>query len=127
MKALDTGDFGAAWGGISSLQLGLPVVWTQARRRGFSLGEVASWMARWPAELAGLRRKGRIAPGYDADFCVFAPGESFTVDPARLHHRHRVTPYAGRRLRGVVRGTILRGELTGPARPRGRLLVRGDS
>ena len=125
MKELDTGDFGTAWGGISSLQLGLPVVWTEARRRGFSLADVVSWMAQRPARLAGLRRKGLIAPGYDADFCVFAPDEGFTVDPALLHHRHRVTPYAGRGLAGVVRGTILRGEPADPARPRGRLLARG--
>jgi len=125
MKELGTGDFGAAWGGISSLQLGLPVVWTEARRRGFSLSDVASWMARGPARLAGLRRKGRIAPGYDADFCVFAPDETFTVDPARLHHRHPVTPYAGLRLRGVIHGTMLRGEFTDPGCPKGQLLARG--
>jgi len=124
MKELGSGDFGAAWGGISSLQLGLPVVWTQARHRGFTLGDVAVWMAERPARLAGLSGKGRIAPGYDADFCVFAPDESFTVDPARLHHRHPVTPYAGHRLRGVVRDTILRGEPVEAAHPRGRLLAR---
>jgi allantoinase len=124
MKELGSGDFGAAWGGISSLQLGLPVVWTQARRRGFTLGAVTVWMAERPARLAGLPGKGRIAPGYDADFCVFAPDESFTVDPARLYHRHPVTPYAGHRLRGVVRNTILRGEPVEAARPRGRLLAR---
>ena len=127
MKELDTGDFGTAWGGISSLQLGLPVVWTEARRRGFLLTDVVSWMAQRPARLAGLRRKGLIAPGYDADFCVFAPDEGFTVDPALLHHRHPVTPYAGRGLTGVVRGTILRGEPAGLARPRGRLLARGGA
>jgi allantoinase len=127
MKELDSGDFGTAWGGISSLQLALPVVWTEARRRGFSLSDVVSWMAQRPARLAGLARKGRIAPGYDADFCVFAPDEGFTVDPARLHHRHPVTPYAGRGLLGVVRGTILHGEPAGPAQPRGRLLARGGA
>ena len=124
MKELGSGDFGAAWGGISSLQLGLPVVWTQARRRGFTLGDVAAWMAERPARLAGLPGKGRIAPGYDADFCVFAPDESFTVDPAKLHHRHPVTPYTGQRLQGVVRYTMLRGEPVEEARPRGRLLAR---
>lgn len=125
MKELGSGDFGTAWGGISSLQLALPVVWTEARRRGFSISDVASWMARGPARLAGLHQKGRIAPGYDADFCVFGPDETFTVDPARLHHRHPVTPYAGRRLRGVIHGTMLRGEFTDPGRPKGRLLARG--
>jgi allantoinase len=127
MKELGGGDFGAAWGGISSLQLGLPVIWTQARERGFSLSDVARWMAGQPAKLAGLPGKGRIAPGYDADLCVFAPDESFVVDPTRLHHRHAVTPYAGRRLMGTVRGTFLRGELTDPEHPRGRLLARGDA
>ena len=124
MKELDSGDFGAAWGGISSLQLGLPVVWTEARRRGFSLVEVAAWMSERPARLAGLRGKGRIEVGFDADLCVFAPDESFVVDPARLHHRHRATPYAGRTLTGVVRETMLRGKPIDPARPRGELLAR---
>jgi allantoinase len=124
MKELDSGDFGAAWGGISSLQLGLPVVWTEARRRGFSLVEVAAWMSERPARLAGLRRKGRIEVGFDADLCVFAPDDWFVVDPARLHNRHRVTPYAGRTLTGVVRETMLRGKPIDPARPRGELLAR---
>lgn len=124
MKELGGGDFGAAWGGISSLQLGLPIVWTEARRRGMSLSQVVGWMARAPAEFAGLPAKGRIAPGFDADFCIFAPDESFVVDPQRLQHRHPVTPYAGRRLQGVVRSTILRGEAVDGKRPRGQLLAR---
>jgi allantoinase len=124
MKELGGGDFGAAWGGISSLQLGLPIVWTEAQRRGVPLSQVAGWMARAPAEFAGLPAKGRIAPGLDADFCIFAPDESFVVDPKRLHHRHPVTPYAGRNLRGVVRSTILRGEVVDGKRPRGQLLAR---
>jgi allantoinase len=124
MKQLDSGDFGAAWGGISSLQLGLPVVWTESRRRGFTPADLAVWMSERPAGLAGLDRKGRVALGYDADFCVFAPDESFVVDPARLHHRHPVTPYTGRTLVGVIRDTILRGKPVDPARPRGELLAR---
>jgi allantoinase len=127
MKELASGDFGRAWGGISSLQLGLPLVWTQARRRGFGLPQVARWMAARPAELAGLRRKGQIGAGFDADFCVFDPDGSFTVDPALLRHRHPATPYTGWPLRGVVRGTLLRGEPVDPARPRGRLLARETS
>jgi allantoinase len=123
LKRADTGDFGAAWGGIASLQLALPVVWTEARRRGHSLPEVAGWLAAAPAQLAGLRGKGRIAPGCDADFAVFAPDQEFTVDPARLWHRHPVTPYAGRRLVGTVRETWLHGHRIG-ATPTGRLLDR---
>jgi allantoinase len=125
LKQLDRGDFGAAWGGIASLQLSLPAVWTAARARGHRLADLARWMAEGPATLAGLAGKGRIAPGADADLCVFAPEETFVVDPARLHHRHPVTPYAGRRLAGVVRSTWLRGhEVTGEV-PGGRLLSRG--
>ena len=122
MKEEASGDFGAAWGGISSLQLGLPLIWTAARRRGFSLSDVARWMSAGPARLAGLRRKGRVAVGNDADFCVFAPDETLTVDQGAIQHRHRVTPYTGRELEGVVRATFLRGEQVNPARPRGQLL-----
>ncbi|MEU8550312.1 allantoinase AllB [Streptomyces roseoverticillatus] len=102
-------DFGAAWGGISSLQLGLPAVWTAARRRGHTLADVARWMSAGPAALAGLHRKGAVEPGRDADFTVLDPEAAFTVDPAALHHRNHVTAYAGRTLHGVVRSTWLRG------------------
>jgi allantoinase len=120
---LKRGDFAAAWGGIASLQLTLPLVWTHAREREHRLADVVRWMAQRPAEIAGLRRKGRIAPGCDADLVAFAPDETFVVDPARLHHRHAVSPYAGRPLRGVVHRTWLRGEPAGD-RPQGRLLTR---
>ena len=123
MKAAG-GDFGLAWGGISSLQLSLPLVWTQARQRGFSLADVTRWMAEGPARLAGLAGKGRIAPGCDADFCLFAPGETFVVEPGMLRHRHPDTPYAGRTLTGVVRGAMLRGRPAGDGGPAGRLLAR---
>ncbi len=125
LKRLDSGDFGLAWGGISSLEVSLPVVWTEARRRGFSLTDVVRWMAEGPARLVGLQRKGRIAPGYDADFCVFAPDEAFVVDPERLHHKNPLTPYDGRPERGVVRGTWLRGQELEGDQPQGRLLTRG--
>jgi len=78
-----------------------------------------------PAQLAGLRRKGRIAVGFDADFCIFAPDESFVVDAAGLYHRHATTPYVGRTLTGAVRDTLLRGRSIDMQEPRGRLLERG--
>jgi allantoinase len=127
LKRFDIGDFGEAWGGIASLQLGLPAIWTQARQRGFALTDVVRWMAERPAAQVGLSRKGHIAPGYDADFCVFAPEESFVVDVAKLHHRNPVSAYNGRQLDGVVRGAWLRGrEITGE-QPFGELLVRENS
>jgi allantoinase len=125
MKQVTSGDFGAAWGGISSLQLSLSIVWTEARRRNHALWEVVAWMAERPAKLAGLNQKGKIAPGFDADFCVLAPDESFVVDPDRLYHRNPLTPYAGRTLMGVVRETWLRGERVNLRDPRGHLLDRG--
>jgi len=123
MKQRESGDFGAAWGGISSLQLGLPAVWTQARQRGHDLADVVRWMATGPAALAGLPGKGGLAPGHDADLVAFDDEASFTVEPARLRHRHPVTPYAGQTLTGVVQRTWLRGQVTG-ATPAGRLLRR---
>ena len=132
LKALDSGDFGAAWGGIASLQLGLSAVWTVARRRGRTLDEIARWMSTAPARLAGLPGKGALAVGRDADLVAFDPDEAYTVDPARLLHRHQITPYAGRTLTGRVRQTWLRGTaLLDPDRgapdgkPVGRLLNRG--
>lgn len=122
MKEVTSGDFGVAWGGISSLQLSLSIVWTEARHRNHDLTEVVAWMAEGPAKLAGLSHKGTIAPGFDADFCVLAPDESFVVDPDRLYHRNRLTPYAGRTLMGVVRETWLRGEPVDLRNPRGQLL-----
>jgi len=124
LKRQDTGDFAAAWGGIASVQLGLPVIWTAARARGHALADVVSWMARRPADLVGLASKGRIEVGADADLVAFDPEASFVVDPARLHHRNPVTPYAGKVLTGVVGTTWLRGRtVTGDA-PRGRFLTR---
>ena len=125
LKDPERGDFGVAWGGVSSLQLGLPVVWTEARSRGISLESVVGWMSCRPADLAGLTRKGRLEVGADADFSVFAPEDSFVVDPERLQHRNPVTPYAGRELTGVVRRTFLRGaEVSPSAAPVGKLLRR---
>jgi len=131
LKRLDIGDFAAAWGGISSLQLGLPAIWTEARRRGHSLTEVIRWMAERPAAQVALDRKGSIAVGKDADFAVFAPDETLVVEPNLLYHKHAVTPYAGRRLTGRVRSTWLRGtdisadvETNGDRR--GRPMRRGE-
>jgi allantoinase len=110
LKLREEGDFTHAWGGIASLQLGLPAVWTEARRRGADLGRLASWMSERPAAFAGLARsKGRIAPGFDADFVAWDPDAAFRVAPERLFFRHRVSPYMGRDLTGSVRGTWLRG------------------
>ena len=127
LKCLDTGDFAAAWGGIASLELGLPVIWTSARPRGGKLADVVRWMATAPADRVGLTHKGRIAVGADADLVVFDPEAEFVVDAAQLHQRNRVSPYAGRRLAGVVRQTWLRGERVDAsnAAGRGRLLQRG--
>jgi allantoinase len=132
MKLRDEGDFLRAWGGISSLQLRLPLTWTEARRRGHTLQTLARWLSTEPARLAGLdRRKGAIAPGFDADLCIWNTEAEFHVEPRRLQHRHKLTPYAGQTLAGVVEATYLRGEKIYEhgefnAEPIGRMLGRRD-
>jgi allantoinase len=126
MKKKEVGDFFAAWGGIASLELGLPAVWTQAQHHGATVEDLARWMSRAPAQLAGLSaHKGALAMGYDADIVVWEPEAEFTVEPTRLRQRHKLTPYAGCKLQGVVRKTILRGKDLDPdGHPTGRILKR---
>jgi allantoinase len=129
LKELRSGDFLRAWGGIASLQLSLSATWTAASSRHCSVSQLASWMCTAPARLAGLDRKGAIAVDHDADLVIWDPDQTFTVDPAALEHRHPVTPYAGRQLRGIVERTYLGGariyERDIPIPPaRGRLLAR---
>jgi allantoinase len=111
MKQLESGSFKSAWGGIASLSMALPVMWTEASARGFTLHDIARWMAEGPARLAGCdASKGRIAAGYEADLVIFEPEAEFTVTPDRLHYRHAVSAYMGEKLRGVVKATYVRGE-----------------
>ncbi|HYH78625.1 MAG TPA: amidohydrolase family protein, partial [Longimicrobium sp.] len=130
MKLRDEGDFVRAWGGIASVQLGFGAVWREARDRGYTPGHMAQWMSAEPARLAGLeRRKGAIAPGRDADLVVIDPDAEYLVNPASLFHRHKLSPYVGSMLAGVVEQTWLRGvkiyergEIVGAAR--GHVLLR---
>jgi allantoinase len=111
MKMRDRGDFSAAWGGISSLQLRLPIVWTEAQRRGFTFHDLAKWLCENPARQVNLEsRKGMIAVGHDADVVIWEPQAEFTVNAGALHHRNKITPYEGEELSGVVRKTFLRGK-----------------
>ena len=131
MKHQEKGDFLDAWGGIASLQLSLPAVWTEARRRGFTFAHLAKWLCAGPARLAGLSgKKGSIAAGCDADLAIWDSEAVFRVEPDRLQHRHKLTPYAGLELMGIVEATLLRGEIIyergsfSPV-PAGRALLRG--
>ena len=98
---LKRGDFASAWGGIASLQFVLPIVWTEARARGFEIGDVARWCSSGPARLAGVTT--------GADFVIWSPDEQFVVDESIIRHRHKVTPYRGQTLSGVVKETWVRG------------------
>lgn len=112
MKGLDEGNFATSWGGISSLDLGLPVVWTEAQRRGFGLQDVARWMSLGPSKLPRLDDvKGSLEEGKHADIVVWSPEESVTVRAEERHTRHRLTPYAGRTYKGRVEMTVLGGEV----------------
>ena len=130
LKRRKEGDFLQAWGGISSLQLRLPVMWTEARQRGHNFNDLANWLCEAPAKLVGLGgRKGAIAVGYDADFVIWGPDEEFPVTADLIQHRHKLTPYNGERLYGVVETTMLRGEKVFDrgdfmGDPKGRLILR---
>ena len=110
LKRMDEGDIAKAWGGIASLQFGLPIVWTEAKRRGVAFGKIVELMTIGPARLAGLdKRKGKLAAGYDADIVAFDPEGHFVVRTELVQHRHKVTPYAGETLTGIVKATFVRG------------------
>lgn len=110
MKILSEGDFTKAWGGISSLQFGLPIIWSDARKRGCRISDISRWMSWYPAKLVGLDHcKGKIAVGYHADFVVWNPDELFVVEPSIIQHHHKLTPYDGRTLSGKIHATYLRG------------------
>jgi len=110
LKATDTGDFMNAWGGISALQFSLPVMWTNFKARGFGLTDLTRLMCEAPAKLAGLEdRKGKLAPGFDADIVVWDPDEQFMLRPEIIRHRHKLTPYAGMELSGMVRASYVGG------------------
>jgi allantoinase len=110
LKQLGAGDFTEAWGGIASLSLGLPSLWTEARARGIGIEQLAGWLSAGPAAFAGLAAdKGRLAPGMDADLVVWQPEVAFRVDAVRLPFRHKLSPYEGQELHGDVVATYLRG------------------
>ncbi|WP_313810517.1 allantoinase AllB [Glutamicibacter sp.] len=127
LKDVENGDFGVAWGGVASLQLGLSLIWTEAQKRGIALEQVIQWMSGKPAELAGLKNKGAIALGNDADFALFAPEDAYVVDVKKLHHKNPISPYHGKTLAGVVRKSILAGEDIDFQTPKGKLIRRGEA
>lgn len=110
LKYLTEGDVQKAWGGISSLQFGLSTVWTEARKRGSTIAQVSDWLSGNTARFAKLARKGRLEKGLDADFVIWNPEQMHKIEQSMIHHRHKVTPYDGRVLLGVVNQTFVRGQ-----------------
>jgi allantoinase len=111
LKEMESGDLMKAWGGIASLQFALPVLWTAAKRHGCDLLQISKWLCEKPALLPQLKKKGKIKAGYDADIVCWDPEQSFTVDPSMILHRHKICPYNGEQLYGVVKQTWLGGEM----------------
>lgn len=129
LKLKERGDFLAAWGGISSLQFRLPVIWTEAQKRGFGIAEIAEWLCRAPARLVGFEnKKGSIKVGADADLIIWNPEESLRIESDEIHHRHKLTPYTNLSFSGTVQTTFLRGQKVYDAgkfigKPQGMLLL----
>ena len=124
---LKSADFGLSWGGIAGLQLGLSVVWTEARRRGVTLDELLPALTTGPARVAGVSA-GTLTVGASAHLVVFAPEDERVVDVHALEHRNPVSPYDGATVAGAVRTVWLHGEpvvregrVTGPGL--GRVLL----
>ncbi|KAI9815152.1 MAG: hypothetical protein M1832_005554 [Thelocarpon impressellum] len=114
--AAKQGDFFSAWGGISSVGLGLPILWTEAVKRSqsasadISIVDVVRWCATNTAAQVGLAgSKGALAVGMDGDVAVFDDTAAFVLHSDAMLWRNRCSPYEGRPMRGVVRETWLRG------------------
>lgn len=129
LKLQESGNFIDAWGGISALQFSLPVMWTNLRSRGFGLADLTRLMSAQPAKLAGLDgKKGKLVAGYDADIVIWDPEKKFKVIPDIIQHRHKLTPYSGMNLHGVVEMTYVSGKNVYQhsefgVTPMGRLLI----
>jgi len=131
LKRIDTGDIEKAWGGISSLQFSLSLIWTEAHSRGISLQQLSRWMSWNTAKFCGLSEvKGKLAPGYQADILVFDPESEYEIDTDKILYKHKITPYAGRKVKGKVLATYLRGECIWKndklqAQTRGQTILKG--
>ncbi len=111
LKEIESGNLKKAWGGISSIQFSLPIIWTEAKKRGFSLEQVANLMSKNVAKFIKLdQSKGKIEVGFDADLVVWNPEESFIVKKDDIHFKHKITPYLNEELFGVVKETFIAGE-----------------
>src|SRR5436190_22158225 len=110
MKQVESGNFITAWGGISSLQFSLPITWTGALERNFSVNDNCKWMCDHPAKFLKMEmHKGKIAKGYDADLCIWMPAGKYTLKEEMIHHRHKITPYLNQELYGIVKQSYLHG------------------
>ena len=111
LKNLEAGNFEKAWGGISSIQFALPVIWTECKQRGYSLEQLINWMSNQPAKFIGKdQQKGQISPGFDADLVCWNPDKKYIIKKEAIHHKNKLTPYEGESLYGVVNATFLRGQ-----------------
>lgn len=132
LKYIDTGDIEKAWGGISALQFGLPLIWTEAKPRGYALTQLAHWMSEQTAKFIGMDHvKGHIRIGYHADFVIFDDQKEYEITNAMIKHKNKITPYEGRRVTGEVLTTYLRGQLVYHQdsfmdSPKGQPLLKGQ-
>ncbi|HXD93730.1 MAG TPA: amidohydrolase family protein, partial [Bacteroidia bacterium] len=111
LKKIETGNLKEAWGGIASIQFSLPVVFTAAQKHGLGVADVAALMSEHVAKFIGFQNsKGQLKKGYDADIVVWNPTEKFTVQSTDIHYRHKISPYVGQTLNGVVKQTYIAGK-----------------
>lgn len=112
LKELESGNFMKAWGGISSIQFALSVLWTVVKNNNGSIHQLVKWLSENPAKCIGFKNtKGKIEIGFDADLIVLNPEEKFTVTESSIHHKNKITPYLNKLLCGVVHQTYLKSKL----------------
>ena len=110
LKEIESGNFKKAWGGIAGLQFLLPVVWTAAKERGFSLEQISKLLCGNIANFLRINSsKGKLQKNFDADITIWNPEQKFIVEPSMIQHRHKITPYLNLELTGVIEQTFVNG------------------
>jgi allantoinase len=111
VNLLEPDNIWLAKSGFGGTEYLLSGVHSEGSKRGMSLNHMAELLSWNPAQRYGLKTKGDIAVGYDADVVLFDPQEAFVVQAQRSPSGQGYTPFEGQTLTGKVKQTFVRGNL----------------